>query len=436
MARTVRDSKLDSRTARDKLPARARPYYKMLVPGTLHLGYRRRRKGSPGRWLTRRYVGLDVNGVGRYRSRDIGLADDYLDADGETVLSYAQAQQRAHEWRSGSGQNAQTVPAGPLTVSGAIAKYIASLADNGRPTGDARSRANLHILPSLGTLMVEDLTPERLRRWLADIAKLPGRVRTKRGATAPRYKVAPENEETRRRRRSTANRTLTVLKAALNHCFDEKLVKSNDAWGRRLKPFRQVDAVRNRFLAVADAKRLINAADPDFRNLARAALYTGARYGELTRMTVADFHSDSGTVAIGRSKSGKPRHVFLTAEGAAFFRQVCAGRAGDEVMLCKSSGDAWGRSEQLRPMAAAVERAKIKPPIGFHGLRHSYASLAVMGGVPLHVLARNLGHVDTRMVERVYGHLEDSYVRDAIREGAPRFGKVQASNVVPLAKEK
>jgi integrase len=153
-------------------------------------------------------------------------------------------------------------------------------------------------------------------------------------------------------------------------------------------------------------------------------------------MTVADFHSDCGTVAISRSKSGKPRHVFLTTEGAAFFRQLCAGRAGDEVMLCKSSGDAWGRSEQLRPMAAAVERAKIKPAIGFHGLRHSYASLAVVGGVPLHVLARNLGHVDTRMVERVYGHLEDSYVRDAIREGAPRFGKVQASNVVPLAKEK
>ena len=39
-------------------------------------------------------------------------------------------------------------------------------------------------------------------------------------------------------------------------------------------------------------------------------------------------------------------------------------------------------------MAAAVERAKIAPPISFHGLRHTYASLAVMDGVPLHVLSR------------------------------------------------
>ena len=94
--------------------------------------------------------------------------------------------------------------------------------------------------------------------------------------------------ETRRRRQNTANRNLAILKAALNHCFDEGLAKSNDAWGRRLKPFRQVDGVRNRYLENAEAKRLINAADPDFRNLVRAALHTGARYGELSRMMVAD----------------------------------------------------------------------------------------------------------------------------------------------------
>ena len=432
MPRTVRDSKLDSRAARDKLPPRAKPYFKMLIPGTLHLGYRRRRKGLPGRWLVRRYIGLDTNGVGRYRSKDIALADDFLDADGEVIFSYAQAQQRAHEWRSGVETDAQSA-SGPLTVSFAVAKYIASLADNGRPTGETQARAAVHILPALGSLLVEDLTTERLRRWLADMAKLPARVRGKRGA-APRYRRRPENEETQRRRQSTANRNLTVLKAALNHCFDERLAKSNDAWGRRLKPFRQVDAVRNRFLDMAEAKRLINAADPDFRNLVRAALFTGARYSELARMTVADFHLDSGTVAIGRSKSGKPRHVFLTTEGVAFFRQLCAGRAGHAIMLHKATGNAWKTAEQGRPMAAAVRRAKITPPISFHGLRHTYASLAVMGGVPLHVLAKNLGHVDTRMVERVYGHLEDLYVREAIRAGAPRFGKVQAGNVVPMDK--
>jgi hypothetical protein len=45
-----------------------------------------------------------------------------------------------------------------------------------------------------------------------------------------------------------------------------------------------------------------------------------------------------------------------------------------------------------------------------------------MNGVPLVVLAKNLGHVDTRMVEKHYGHLAPSYIADTIRAGASKFG--------------
>jgi integrase len=407
----------------------------MLIPGVLHLGYRRRRKGrgAQGRWLVRRYIGLDTNGVGRYRAKEIGLADDFMDADGETIFNYVQAQQRALEWRPDGG-NEQHAPAGQLmTVEHALERYLTALEQSGRPTGDVRSRAGLHILPSLGSELVEDLTTERLRRWLADVAKLPPRVRQKRGATATRYKLLPENDDTRRQRRSTANRVLTILKAALNHAFDEGHVESNGPWGRRLKPFRQVDAARTRFLSISEAKRLINAAAPDFRNLVMAALCTGARFGELCRLTVADFNLDAASVAVWQSKGGTARHIYLADEGATFFRQITAGSAGDEIMLRKADGTAWKRSEQLRPMAAAVQNAKITPPISFHGLRHTYASLAVMEGVPLHVLARNLGHVDDRMVQKHYGHLTDSYLREAIRAGAPTFGFAKSTQIIPLA---
>jgi hypothetical protein len=37
-------------------------------------------------------------------------------------------------------------------------------------------------------------------------------------------------------------------------------------------------------------------------------------------------------------------------------------------------------------------------------------------------LAKNLGHPDTRMVEKHYGDLAPSYIADAIRAGAPQFG--------------
>ena len=178
-----------------------------------------------------------------------------------------------------------------------------------------------------------------------------------------------------------------------------------------------------RYLSIAEAKRLLNACDPDFRRLVQAALETGARYSELAHLQVADFNPEAGTVAVYTSrKNKKGRHVVLTDEGRAFFKQIRAGRSGNEVMLLKDKGTAWGVSHQIRPMAEAVERAKIGPAISFHGLRHTWASLAVMRGVPLLVVAKNLGHTDTRMVEKHYGHLAPSYIADAIREGAPRFG--------------
>ncbi len=43
-------------------------------------------------------------------------------------------------------------------------------------------------------------------------------------------------------------------------------------------------------------------------------------------LEVHDFNADAGTVGIRKPKTGKPRHVILTPEGADFFRQHCAWR--------------------------------------------------------------------------------------------------------------
>jgi integrase len=54
------------------------------------------------------------------------------------------------------------------------------------------------------------------------------------------------------------------------------------------------------------------------------------------------------------------------------------------------------KSNQKRPMIETCQRARIRPLISFHGLRHTWPSLSVMAGVPLMVVARNFGHADTR----------------------------------------
>lgn len=432
MAARVKDSKLDTPTARAKISARGKPYFKAIGQG-LHLGYRKGQ--AAGKWVARVY-----NGTGGYIVETIATADDQTDADGSNVLTFYQAQERArdvHKRLTGVGD-----AMGPYTVADALTDYLAHLEHKAKPTGDANNRIAIHIRPALGHVEVAKLTAKQIRAWMTAIAEAPPRNRGKNGSDEISYRETSGDEESKRRRRASTNRTLTVLKAALNRAWREGKVGSDKEW-RSVEPFEGADAARVRYLQVNEARRLINGCEPSFRKLVQAALQTGCRYGELCRLKVEDFNRDAGTLIIRRSKSGKARHVILTDEGAEFFGQLVAGRAGaelllrNEVRLARSTGRGaddhgdWRPSEQVRGMAEACKRGKISPPIGFHGLRHTWASLAVMAGVPLMVVARNLGHADTRMVEKHYGHLSQSYMADAIKAGAPRFGS-EASNVRAL----
>jgi integrase len=424
MPRKVRDTNLETRTARHRLAVRHKPYFRLIEPG-LHLGYRR--LNGPGTWLARRYVsdGRYVTENLRTANGALVLADDYVDSDGDRILNFAQAQQAAR------GPRAQQ-SSGAYAVRDAVDDYLRFLASDGRAPHsirDTRHRVEAFIRPQLGNIKLGTLTTDRLRRWRDEIAKTPPRVRTKSGNKQKHRDMI--GEDAKRARRASANRVWTTLRAALNHAFINGKVESDLAW-RKLKPFRSVDAARIRYLSVAEAKRLLNACDPDFRRLVQAALGTGARYGELTGLRASDFNPDSGTIHVRTSKSGKGRHIVLNDEGVALFRSLTAGKPGSAVLLTKADGSPWKTSHQARPMAEACKQAKIAPPVPFHVLRHTWASHTAMAGGPLMVVARNLGHSDTRMVEKHYGHLAPSYVADAIRAAAPKFGIKPERKVVSL----
>jgi integrase len=299
--------------------------------------------------------------------------------------------------------------------------YVESLQARGRRSArEARGVAEALILPVLGKVEVQALKPEQIRKWHIGLTKVAARHGRK------------DKKDEERRRRCTANRVLTTLKAALTLAFRDGHAPSDTAW-RRVEPFKNVNAARPRYLEAKEATRLINGcAEEDFRRLVQAALFTGCRYGELCGLKVADFSAESGTVAIRQSKTGKARDVVLTDEGTAMFKQWAAGRPGDALLLCHDDGQPWGKSHQDLRMKEACTRAGIKPPVNFHALRHSWASLAVKDGLPLMVVAKNLGHSSTRMVEQHYGHLPKDYVTEAIRRHAPKFGFKPSKRVVSL----
>jgi integrase len=427
MARTVKNPKIDSRSARARLPGRREPYWTVVSAGCA-LGYRKGAKG--GTWIAR-----FRRDDGRQHYGPLGAADDARDPDGLSVYSFTQAQELARRWfgqkvREQAGDFAPSD--GPYTVADALSDYRADyLRRGGKGVDRLDWSAAAWITPQLGSLALEKLTKARIVAWHQEIAETPARLRSAAGA-APKHRPIDRSPDGIRRRRSTANRVLTILKGALNHAHAEGKCARYDAW-RTVKAFREADVARRRYLSDDEARRLVSACRVDFRMLVTAALLTGARYGELAAMTVEDFNRDAGTVSVRISKGGMSRHVVLTDEGRDFTAQIAAGRPGSARLFLRGNRKPWAKSEQHRPLSTACAAARIDPPANFHALRHTYASRLAMKGVPLAVIAAQLGHSDTRMVEKHYGHLSPGYVADTVRAAFGTLGIVPPSNVVPIA---
>lgn len=426
MARKLRDTALESREARLRLKARKKPYWRLLEAGR-HLGYYKGTRG--GTWVARAFAG-----EGRYRETKLGLADDSSDADGVHILNFGQAQNMARAWCAAQARirdGLEPAAAGPYTVAAALDDYERHYKRQGRGLAMVQSAIKTHLKPVLGEIEVGKLTTQRIETWLHDLADSAPLIRPRLKTGERKKRALPATADSKRQRRATANRVLTVLKAALNRAWQGGKVASDEAW-RRVKPFRGVDAPLVRYLTGEEIMRLVNVSPADLRALVRAALLAGCRYGELTRLCAADFNSDAGTLLVRESKSGKPRHVVLTEEGKRFFTAVVAGKAGDALLFLRANGEAWKKTDQRRPLLEACKAAKINPAIGFHVLRHTYGSTLAMRGTPLAVIAKQLGHADTRMTERHYAHLSPSYVADTIRANMPSLGIIEKGNVAQM----
>jgi integrase len=221
----------------------------------------------------------------------------------------------------------------------------------------------------------------------------------------------------------TANRVLAQLKAALNRAVEDGIIEAG-AW-RQVRPFRAVEVARTRFLEPAELRRLLNASEPDFRSLLAGAIYTGARYSELTELRVGDLRPEAGecgALHFRKTKSGAARYVYLSDEGQSLFENLTAGQTEQARIFRRSDGRPWKANHQQRRIQESCRIAAIEPPARFHELRHTYASLYLMNGGSLMALTRQLGHADTRMVEKHYGHLADKWRAKEARKHAPRLG--------------
>lgn len=434
MARTVRNSELDSRTARLKLEPRPKPYWAKSGVAGLHIGYRRLEKQN-GTWIGRRYQGTS----GEYETRAFAQADDYAESDGGEILTWHQACGRltdqAPPVRHGSGH----------TIQNAVDDYVAYAKLHTATAREVEGMLLHYILrcPYFEPgKQVSALTEADFEKWPAWALAHPPRLHGKK-VKEPEKLSPDEAEDKERKRKERINRVINNVLGCFNYAHDHKgnAVPSNRAWSK-LRRFEGVEQARVRWLEADEATRLANACEPDFRKILQGGLLTGARWSELSRLLVSDFDdggpevkgvAPNATIHIAKSKVKKARRIYLNAEGRAAFMQWTAGRKRSERIFLKADGTPWGKDDQREPMLEANSRAGIDPPINFHNAsRHTYASALVKAGVHLSIVAQSLGHADTRMVEKHYGHLAPSHVADTIRAKLPSFGVETTGNVVKL----
>jgi integrase len=399
-----------------------------LISEGVHLGYYRGNRG--GVWHAR----VRSTDNKRYIKNALAQADDYSEANGKSVMSFSQAQEQARKFAHKISRSDDLEDNKPYTVKTAVTDYLADFKANGKKSYYATEiQINAHILPMFEDKLVSALTFKQLNAWKNKLATTDKRARSSKKLKQEQQYISDESNdpEYQRRRRATANRIITIFKAILNHAFHTNRVETNEAW-QKLKPFKNVSEPKIRFLSEDETTRLINACEPDFRDLIRGALLTGARYGELTTLKVSDYNTDNHTLFIQQSKSGKPRHIPLNKEGIKFFEHLTAGKKTQELIFIRADRKPWKKNYQVRPLEAACSTAKIIPTINFHILRHTYSSALAMRGVPLQIIAAVLGHSDTRITHKHYAHLMPSYIADVIKQNLPDFGKTQKSNVTNI----
>ncbi len=410
MPRSQRNNSFGKRSSRFKHLSAGKEHWTAADEG-VSLGYRRGKTKSV--WYVRTY-----KGSGKYEQKPIGLADDYQDADNEQILTYFQAQNRAKERaRKAREQKKPLANRSGYTVEDAVQAYLEHYrTESGKQTREVERVFDRDIVPALGKRPIESLTRQELINWRGGLIRERPHNRAKKAVELDVSKT-----ELKRRRKATAQRKWTMLRAALNHAFSAGEVSSDVVW-RSIKPIRDIDAPPpSRILTAKECRVLTSKVVAEFRPIAQATFLTGAAFKELRETTVDDYMPETGHLRVFNTKR-RSRLVPLTDEGKQLFDSLTAGKSGDELIFTTADGECWSKSTQSRRMKHASAAAKMNPTVTLTDLREAFGSLLLNKGVSLEVVSKAMGHASIDTTKKHYAHLLQETVDKAIRGALPTLG--------------
>jgi integrase len=311
-----------------------------------------------------------------------------------------------------------------LTAAAWFHQWLEIVRPDVRPITFDRYEAaiRLYLSPALGAIRLRDLSPRDIQtaftRWAQS-----GRRRGGDGGLA----------------RSSLGLLRKVLHAALQRALELELI------GRHpMAPLRKrlpIGAAPEAKVIDADAiaALLDRAHGTPYHPALLLASACGLRRGEACGLRWGAVDLDAGIlnvvetrvparrgIATGATKTGRSRSIAIPAFGVALLRQYRLSQAETLLKLGVRLDDdahvcAHPNGSPINPMSLTAW-CKTHAPIGFHGLRHSHASLLLTGGASVKAVSARLGHASAAMTLSTYAHLLPGADEDAARRIDDAFG--------------
>jgi integrase len=417
MARKVRHSSLETRTARLKLAVRRKPYSGPSLARGVALLYRRNK--TNGTWVLKA-----SDGHGKYWTKAIAEADDHDESNGKTILNFFEAQDQAKKLARGADDG--STGTAPITVEGALADYRTDLITGAANPYNA-DWPLLHLTSVLKSKPVALLMSIELKKWRDGLL----------GTMAP----------------STINRLCGCLRAALNLAArHDKRIQNREAWEVGLVNLPDAQQARNVILSDDKVREFVAAAyelDDKFGLFTNTLAITGARPSQAARLRVEDLHDHPVRPKLMMSKAGKggsrkrvekkQQHysVPITTQLAVKLKAAAKSRADHAPLLLQSDGSPWGANpgasyhNDVKKIVAAIGA---DPDATMYALRHSSIVRMLLLNVPVRLVAE-LHNTSIKMIEKHYSrYITEHSIDEITRIGLLSESTPAADNVVALVR--
>jgi integrase len=240
-----------------------------------------------------------------------------------------------------------------------------------------------------GTLLVVDLKPLHVSRWLDSLTGWKGSRRC----------------------------AVIAIKQAFNWAESEGLLGVNPLWKIKKPPqtFREHVLSREQRQEVVATIR-----DQAFRDFVFAMQETGCRPSEVSRVTAANVNLELNVWVFADHKTVKPRVVYLTQAMAELSARLMAKHAEGPLFRGPRGGKPFTRNGIRCRFKRLREKLPHLKGLIAYAYRHSFATDALVNGVGIAPVAELLGHTSTDMVMRHYSHIAGNveHMRDAATKAA------------------